>query len=128
MPHNSYMGGLQGFLWASLSNDPFNQLHNPFLSSLDLSELVKLNNNPIRHDPWWPPIPAKFPSDIPKFEGNPRENSSTHITTYHLWCSTNSLVDDSINLFLFKGTLIEDAAKWYIELDTTSCSDFSYLS
>lgn len=98
------MGGPHSWLGASTAYDPFSQFHNPFLSSLDLLDLVKLTNGPIRHDPWWPPIPAKLPSDIHNFEGNSRENPSTHITTYHLWCSSNSLVNDSIKLRLFQHT------------------------
>ena len=34
----------------------------------------------------------------------------------HLWCSSNSLHDDSIRLRLFQPTLTGPAAKWYIEL------------
>jgi hypothetical protein len=36
----------------------------PFLATLDLSDLI-------RHSPQWPAIPAKLPSDIPKFDGKP---------------------------------------------------------
>ena len=41
----------------------------PFLATLDLPDLSKLINDPIQHNPFWPTIPVKFPSDIPKFEG-----------------------------------------------------------
>lgn len=73
-------------------------------------------------------MPAKLPYDISKFERKSGENPSTHIITYHLWCSSNSLVDDSIKLRLFQHTLTRDNSKWYIELDTTSYSDFSSLA
>jgi len=128
MHHYPSLGGPQGWSRASLAYDPFSQLHNLFLSSLDLPNLTRLTNDPIRHFPWWPPMPAKLASDIPKFEGNLGENSSTHITTYHLWCSSNSFMDDLIKLHFFQRTLTGDAAKWYIELDTTSYRDFSSLS
>jgi hypothetical protein len=68
------------------------------------------------HDLSWPPIPAKIPSDILKFEGNIGEYPGDHITTFHLWCSSNSLNDNSIHLRFFQRTLIRVATKWYIEL------------
>jgi hypothetical protein len=41
----------------------------PFLAMLNLPDLSKLMNDPVSHDPTWPPVPTKLPSDIPKFEG-----------------------------------------------------------
>ena len=41
---------------------------------------------------------------------------SNHVMTFHLWCSSNSLVDDSIRLSLFYPTLTRTVVKWYIEL------------
>jgi hypothetical protein len=70
----------------------------PFLETLHFPDLSRLLNDPICHDPHWPPMPTKFPSDIPKFEGNPGEDPGDHVTTFHLWCSSNSLNDDSIKL------------------------------
>ena len=80
------------------------------------------------HDPAWPAGPTKLPSDIPKFEGKPGENPSEHITTFHLWCSLNSLHQDSVRLQLFQRTLMGPVAKWYIELPRgafTLFDDFS---
>jgi hypothetical protein len=91
----------------------FNQ-HFPFLETLDLLVLSRLTNDPIFHSPFWPPIPAKLPSDIPKFDGKPGEDPSNHVMTYHLWCSSNSLNDDSICLHLFQCTLTGSVVKWYI--------------
>jgi hypothetical protein len=73
-------------------------------------------------------MPTKFPSDIPKFEGKPNEDPGDHVTTFHLWCSSNSLRDDSIQLRLFQCTLIGSAAKWYIELDRSRYSTFGELA
>ena len=53
---------------------------------------------------------------LPKFEGKPGEDLSEHVTTFHLWCSSNSLDQDSIRLRLFQHTLTGPTAKWYIEL------------
>jgi hypothetical protein len=87
-----------------------------FLATLNLPNLPKLINDPIRHSLVWPPIPTRLPSDIPKFEGKANEDPNTCIMTFHLWCSSNSLMDDSIRLRLFQRTLMGAATKWYIEL------------
>ena len=73
-------------------------------------------NDLVSHDLAWLAIPNNIPLDIPKFEGKPGEDPSKHVTTFHLWCSSNSLHDDSIHLRLFQHTLIGFATKWYIEL------------
>jgi hypothetical protein len=73
-------------------------------------------------------MPTKFPSDIPKFEAKPNKDPGDHVTTFHLWCSSNSLKDDSIQLRLFQCTLIGSAMKWYIELDRSRYSSFGELA
>jgi hypothetical protein len=100
----------------------------PFLATLHLPDLTRLLNDPICHDPRWPPMPTKLPSDIPKFEAKPNEDPGDHVTTFHLWCSSNSLKDDSVQLRLFQRTLIGSAAKWYIELDRSRYSFFGELA
>jgi hypothetical protein len=72
-------------------------------------------------------MPTKLPLDIPKFEFKPNEYPGDHVTTFHLWCSSNSLRDDSIQLRLFQRTLIGSATKWYIELDRSRYSTFGEL-
>jgi hypothetical protein len=91
---------------------------------LDLSRLL---NDPICHDPRWPPMSTKIPSDILKFEGNPGEDPGGHVTTFHLWCSSNSLKDDFVQLCLFQHTLIGGATKWYIDLDNSKYDYFNDL-
>jgi hypothetical protein len=100
----------------------------PFLATLHLPDLTRLLNDPICHDPRWPPMPTKLPSDIPKFKAKPNEDPGDHVTTFHLWCSSNSLKDDSVQLRLFQRTLIGSAAKWYIELDRSRYSSFGELA
>jgi hypothetical protein len=39
-----------------------------FISTLDLSDLLRILNDPIHHSPQWPAIPSKLPSNIPKFD------------------------------------------------------------
>ena len=106
--------------------EPNHQL--PFLTTMDLLDLSKLINDPIQHNPSWPTIPVNFPSDIPKFDGKQGDDPKNHVMTFHLWCSSNFLMDDSIQLRLFQRTLTGTTAKWYIELPRHSFVDFSALA
>jgi hypothetical protein len=99
----------------------------PFLATLHFPDLTRLLSNPICHDLCWPPMPTKLPLDIPKFNAKPNEDPGNHVTTFHLWCSSNSLRDDSIQLRLFQRTLIRSTVKWYIELDSSRYSSFDKL-
>ena len=90
-----------------------------FLVTLNLPNLSRLTNDPIFNHSAWPMIPAKLSSYIPQFEGKPGENPTNHVITFltlltsgepsfhpiHLWCSSNSLLDDSINLCIFQQNL-----------------------
>jgi hypothetical protein len=100
----------------------------PFLATLHFPDLTRLLNDPICHDPHWPPIPMKLPSNIPKFEAKPNEDPRDHVTTFHLWCLSNLLKDNSVQLRLFQCTLIGSDAKWYIELDHSRYSSFIELA
>jgi hypothetical protein len=100
----------------------------PFLTTLDLKDLSRILNDPIHHSPQWPVIPAKLPSYIPKFDGKVGEDPKNHVMTFHLWCSSNSLMDESIRLCIFQQTLTGFAAKWYIELPRGFFSDFNTLA
>ena len=99
-----------------------------FLATLDLPDLSRLINDPIHHDPSCPAFPVKLPSDIPKFDGKPGEDPKNHVMTFHLWCSSNSLMDGSIHLRIFQRTLTSIVAKWYIELPQHSFWDFNALA
>jgi hypothetical protein len=88
----------------------------PFLAMLSVPDLSILMNEPVCHDPSWTPVPTKIPSDIQKFEGNIDEDPGDHVTTFHLWCSSNSLNDYSIHLRVFYRTLMGVSMKWYIEI------------
>jgi hypothetical protein len=68
----------------------------PYLASLNIPDLTKLTNDPILHNPTWPAMPTKLPSNIPKFEGKLGDDPANHITTFHLWFSSNNITDDSI--------------------------------
>jgi hypothetical protein len=100
----------------------------PFLATLDLLDLSRILNDPILHSPYWPVIPAKLLSNIPKFDGQSGEDLNNHVMTFHLWCSSNSLMDDSIRLRLFQRTLTGSATKWYIELPRDFFNDFNTLA
>ena len=131
-PPNRYMGGPYGPFslntMSSLNQNLFASTQLPFLSTLELSDLSKLTKNPIMHHPTWPPIPVNIPTDILKFEGKMADDLASHITNYHLWCVSNSMLDDSIKLHLFPHTLTGNAIKWFIELPTSSFRDFGSLA
>ena len=106
---------------------PFNtQL--PFLATLKLSNVLCLTNDLILHVSYWPPVSSKIPSDYPKFNGKAKEDPQAHVMTYHLWCFSNSYVDDSFSIHLFQRTLTGAVAKWYIELPRSTYHDFNSLA
>jgi hypothetical protein len=118
IPQHQYFMGT----WGQMS-----QPHLPFLAMLNFPDLSILMNDPVHHDPTWPPVPTKLPSDIPKFEGKNGEDPGDHVTTFHIWCSSNSLNDDSIFLILFQRTLMGVATKWYIELPGGTYKNFNQM-
>jgi hypothetical protein len=85
-------------------------------------------NDPILHDPTWPNMPTKLPSDIPKFEGKPGEDLANHVMNFHLWCSSNNIVDDSIHLILFQRKLTSPSVKWYVAEKSGSHVTFESLA
>jgi hypothetical protein len=100
----------------------------PYLGSLNIPDLTKLTNDPILHDPTWPTIPTKLPSDIPKIEGKVGDDPANHIMTFHLWCSSNNIMDDSVCLRLFQRTLNGPSTKWYVEEKYGSHTTFESLA
>ena len=105
---NNAMGRLQGS--SSHMSSPWSNSaasHTiPFLAMLDIPGLYKLTNDPMYHNLLWPQIPHKIPTNTPKFDGKQGEDVGTHITTYHLWSVSSSMVDDSIQLHLFPTPLL----------------------
>ena len=71
----------------TMAAPPHNNLGSnlPFMAHLNLPDLARLTNDPIRHQTFWPPMPTKLPSDIPKFEGKEGECPQNHIMAFHLW-------------------------------------------
>lgn len=131
-PHSSAisyaMARPYGLLGGTFSPyDPFNQQQIPFLAPLAFPNFDILKNDTIFHDPRWPLMLTKIPSKFPMFEGKLGENASTHITTYHLWNYSNSLVDDPMCFHIFQRTLTNDFSKWYIKLDKAYYIDFPSL-
>ena len=113
---------------SPLNQNPFVRTQLPFLATLKFPYLSKLTNDPIMHHPSWPSVLVKIPTDISKFEGKMGDDPASHITTYHLWCVSNSMLDDSIKLCLFPRTLTGNTTKWFIELSTSSFCDFGNLA
>jgi hypothetical protein len=99
----------------------------PFLKTLHFPYLTRLLNDPICHNPSWPPMLTKFPMDIPNFEAKTNEDPGNHLTTFHLWCSSNSLKYESVQFQLFQRTLVGSVTKWYIQLDCSRYSSFGKL-
>lgn len=75
---------------------PLAKTKSPFLATLNFLDLTHLSNDPIYHKPRWPVILIKFPFNMPKFYKKLGEYPLTHVMTYHLWFSSNSLNGDSI--------------------------------
>ena len=99
----------------------------PFMAHLKFLDLAWLKNDPILHQNYWPPMPTKLSSNIPKFEGKARECPQNHIMKFHLLCSSKNIVNDSIRLILFQCTLIGATTKWYIELRQAKYAYFNSL-
>jgi hypothetical protein len=108
--------------------NPNPPLQMPYLASLNIPDLTKLTNDPILHNPTWPAMPTKLPSDIPKFEGKAGDDPANHVMTFHLWCSSNSIMEDSVRLRLFQRTLTGPSAKWYVEEKSGSHATFESLA
>ena len=53
-----------------------------FLTTLNLPDLSILMSDLVSNDLTWPIFPTKIPSDIPKFEGKPREDPSEHVIPF----------------------------------------------
>ena len=100
----------------------------PFLATLNLPNLLKLTNDLVSHDPMWSVVTAKIPLNILNFEGKNGEEPRENITTFHLWCSSNSLNHDSAPLCLFQHTLMTPMKKWYIEFPRGTYHTFNDLA
>ena len=94
------------------------------MATLNLPDLNKLMNDLVKHNAMWPPVPTKLPSDILNLEGKTGEDPGDHVTTFHLWCSSNSLNDDTVQLRLFQRTLTGVTSKWYIEMPSIAFDSF----
>jgi hypothetical protein len=108
-------------------NNPPPNIPMSYSTSLNIPYLTKLMNHPILHDPTWPNIPTKLPSNILKFEGKLGEYPTNHVMTFHLWCCLNNIMDYSIHLRLFQRTLIGPSAKSYVDEKSGSHVTFESL-
>jgi hypothetical protein len=99
-----------------------------YFEYLNILDLTKLTNDPILHDPTWPNMPTKLPTNILKFEGKPGEDPANHVMNFHLWFSSNIIMDDSIFLIVFQRTLIGSSNKWYVDEKSGSHVTFESLA
>ena len=67
-------------------------------------------------------------SDIPKFEGLAGEDPTNHVQSFHMWCSPNSITNDSIRIRLFQRTLTGEASKWYVDQTASSHTTFATIA
>lgn len=72
-------------------------------------------------------MPTQIPLHIPKFEGNHPEDLTNHVHSFHMWCSSNSIIEDSIHVLLFQHTLTGVISKWYVNQPHASYSTFLTL-
>ena len=128
MPYGGFGLYRNQYPYNQNTQNPFAPMKLPFLATIELLDLSKLTNDPIRHHFTWPPVPVKIPMDILKFDGKIWEDPTNHITTYHLWCISNLFLDNSIRLRLFLRTLIGNVEKWFIELSSASFFNFQSLA
>jgi hypothetical protein len=56
------------------------------------------------------------------------DDHANHVMEFHLWCSSNIIMDDSIRLQLFQRTLTGPLAKWYVEEKSGSHTTFESLA
>jgi hypothetical protein len=108
--------------------NPTSNIPMPYLTLLNIPYLTRLMNDPILHDPTWPNMPTKLPSDILKFEGKPWEDPANHVMTFHLWFSSSIIMNDSIHLRLFQRTLMGSSTKWYVDQKSESHVTFESLA
>lgn len=87
----------------------------PCMAGLNFPYLKKLINHTISHDDNWLDMPTKLLFDIPKFEGKANDDPTNHVMSFHLWYSSNKIIQDSIHLFLFQPNLMGPTSEWYVE-------------
>ena len=105
IPYGGYRMNVNQNTFTQSTQNPFAPTKLLFLATLELPDLSKLTNDPIHNHFAWPSVPMRIQTNIPKFDGKNGEYPTNHITTYHLWCVSNSFLDDSLKLRLFPRTL-----------------------
>jgi len=72
-------------------------------------------------------IPTKLPSHIPKFENNIQEDPKNTFSSFHMWYSSNSFIEDNICLRRFQHMLTGATAQSYVDQQHASNSTFVIL-
>lgn len=94
----------------------------------NLSYLSRLTNDPITYDMAWLAMATKIPSDILKFEEKATEGPVNHVMSFHLQCSYNRIIEESVWLCLFQRTLTGLVAKFYVDALSKTYTIFEGLS
>jgi hypothetical protein len=97
LPNQFYPGMPQGgpglygtqYPYPQNAQNPFAPTKLPFLATLELPDLSKLKNDPIRHHPAWPLFPVKIPTDISKFDG--KTGKTPQIISPHTICGASPI-------------------------------------
>jgi len=66
----------------------------PYMALLNILDLTKITNEPILHDTSLSPMSTKIPSNIPKFDGKMGEDMENNVMTFHIWYSSNNIIDE----------------------------------
>jgi hypothetical protein len=72
----------------------------PYLASLNIPYLTKLMNDPIYMIPLGLTCPPNYLQTSQSLKGNQGEDPTNHIMSFHLWCSSNNIMEDSIRLMI----------------------------
>ena len=69
-----------------------------------------------------------LPSNIHEFEGKQGHDLANHIMEFHLWCSSNSIVANSVRLHLLQRTLTSATTKWSVNISRASHTSFEMIA
>jgi hypothetical protein len=111
-----------------VETNPLPPPHMPYLASLNISDLTKLTNDPILHNPTWPAMPTKLPSDILKFEGKAGDDPANHIMTFSPMVFFEQHHGRVHPIEVISMYTHYPSAKWYVEERSGSHTTFESLA
>lgn len=115
------------YVLLPFDHSPFSNNYLSSLATTKFPNLLRLSNDPILKKPFLVDCSYHDTYRYPKLWWWNWWGPIVNITTYHLWCVSNSLLDDSIFILLFPHTLANNTLKWFINFSTTSFNSFTTL-